>query len=381
MAATATWRRNWLFRAAIGTVFALGAGLTLDYAWCDSETVIKRNMKRRLLACERPPTVPALLEPMVRLETGQPAPELSFLVNVLLGPTGCGKSTVLKDLARAYLLAGVPTFLIGFRVPMRDDRPKGPLSASEAVELMDATARQVYSQVGFPARRSILGTVAEAFVATAEGVKVIFKVLAGKLEAEAEATVKLSSSGSRLMTCFTYLFDVAKEVARERQATGVMQLAAAPVLLFDELEDLTKDSRLKKAGGQFVLDHLSCLLVNSGVDNKLVRNCIAGSSAKLVFALASPAKGFRLSYFYLADPTREAMLEALAGRNYSTSDAVRMVDLCGTRLRLFDGPLIKTTALPAAVFIAEAIRTAKGDFGSVEGALSDADIRRSLPRY
>jgi hypothetical protein len=367
-------KATWLFRAAIGTVLALA----LDYIWHDTKSAIKWNMKRKLLACERPPTVPALPKPAARLATDQPTPQLTFLPTALLGPTGCGKSTVLRDLARAFILADTPTLLIGIRMPS-EDSSKRPLTIGEAKKLMDATARQVCSLVGFPARRSIIGPLLDLVVDLVAAAKATPKAEAdstGAVQASAEGSAMLVPSGSRLMTCFTCLFEVAAQVARNRQAAGMTELEAAPVLLLDGLEDFIKDDRIKNAGGQILLNHLACLMINASVDTRTVRVCFTGSSAKLLFALPSLARGFRLQYEYQADPTRESLLQALTSHKYSAEDAARMVNLCGTRLHLFDSPLHKDPPPPAATFMSTVTMSAKGDFRGVEGSLAAADKAR-----
>ena len=290
---------------------------------------------------------------------------------MLLGPTGSGKSTALKDLARNFVLAGAPTFLIGFRMP-REDRPKdkGPLPVLEAVKLMDATARQVYSQVGFPTRRSIIGMLVDRVVDLAAGAEA---QPMGVVKACVEDSATLAPSGRRLVTCFMYLFNVAEEVSRRRQAAGMTQLEAAPVLLLDDLEDLIKDDLLKNAGGQLVLNYISTAMVSFSVDHSFARIAVTGNSAKLVFAMPSPARGFRLEYEYQADPTRESMLKALAYRKYSDEDAARMVDFCGTRLRLYNGPLLQPVAPPADTFMSKSIAVAVRDFRDVENCLTPAD--------
>jgi hypothetical protein len=366
-AAAANWRRTWLFRVVTGTAIAL----VLDYVWHEDETVIKWNMARRLRACKLPTTVPEKQVPEQRLETHQPRLQQTFLVTMLLGPTGCGKSTVLKDLVRAFILAGTPTFLIGFRKPMDHETPMGPSNSAEALELMNATAAQVFHQVGFPTRRSIISRLLDV---TAKELKLEAEVKStGVVSAKAEGTATLAPSVSRLMTCITCLFNVAEQVAFERQAAGKRDLAGAVVLAFDELEDLIKDDRLRLAGGKLVLDHLSSLMVNASVDHRFVQVYLAGSSAKLAFALASPAKGNRMAYVYQADPTHEAMLKALMLRKYSAEDAARMVDLCGTRLRLFEGPLTWEEPPSASAFMAAAVLAAEGDFARVQSSLADTD--------
>lgn len=328
--AAAAVRRSWLFSWAAGVAAIAVCGLTLDFLWHENEAVIKWNMARTLRACKLPPTVPVEQVPAVRLETRQPALQETFLVTMLGGPTGCGKSTVMKDLVRKFIAARIPTIFISFCKLEGHGTPKGSPSAAEALELMDATAKRVFDQVGFPTRRSCIA-------------------------AKPEGTATLVPSGSRLIKCFTYVFDVAETVAMERQAAGKKDLAGAVVLAFDGPDGLAKDARLRLGGGQLVLDHLSSL-VDASVGSRFAQIYLAGSSARRALSDS------HVAYVYQADPSREAMLEALTGRGYTSEDATRMVNFCGTRLRLFEGPLTWKTPPTTSDFIASSTLTAEGAF-------------------
>jgi hypothetical protein len=85
---------------------------------------------------------------------------------------------------------------------------------------------------------------------------------------------------------------VSEELQRERQRT-MDPLDAAPMLLFDEVQDLVKDARLARAGGRLILSVLGTLLVSYGVDRRAVRAMVTGSSAEVAFAFeeCSPLRG------------------------------------------------------------------------------------------
>ena len=144
----------------------------------------------------------------------------------------------------------------------------------------------------------------------------------------------------RLVAALETLFSVCAELQRERVAAGLSERDAAPVLIFDDLQDLLADARLKFAGGELVFRALATLIVNFGVDRKVVRAVVAGSSAELDFAFdATPARGNRWHYHDLADPAPDVVAAALVARGYTAADARAMVALCGTRLRLLSRPL------------------------------------------
>ena len=327
------------------------AFLSADLYIHENPAHIKRRMLRALRACRLPSTLPIRT---VLLPTAQQPLTLGFLPRLLLGPTGCGKSSLLGELVRTSVAARVPAVLLRMRLPSsRREEGKGALVAplQGPTALMDATAAQVFSQIGFPLRRSLLGGL-------------LSRGFGGRMQADLAGP----ESCSRLMFAFTLLFEACEQLAREREASGVAPLDAAPLLLFDEVQDLIKDARLQRAGGRLLLDLLGTLLVSYGVDRQAVRAVVAGDSAELYFAFeeSTPARGARWSYYELGDPPAAVVEGALRERGYSGDDAARMVALCGTRLRLLDGPLAQgALVLGAEDFLRASEHLGRADFAGV----------------
>ena len=210
---------------------------------------------------------------------------------------------------------------------------------------MDSAALQFYEQIGFPLRRSLLGSVfSRGFI-----------FMGQRTQAEL-AVATMRETRARLVGALEMLFSVCAQVRDERVAAGVPALDAAPVLLFDEVQDLIKDSRLKRAGGDLVFHMLGTLIVAYAVDRKAVRVAVAASSAEpdFAFGASTAARGNRWDYFALADPSAAAVAGALEQRGYTSGEARDMIALCGTRLRLLQGPLEKgSAAVRAADYLAE----------------------------
>jgi hypothetical protein len=303
------------------------AFFAMDYYLHESPAYIMRRMLRSLRA--PPQSQPLAAVPAGRLlRVPQPLPRLGFLPTMLLGPTGCGKSMLLARLAReaASGPSPAPVVLVRLRLPSSAEGEAGA-SAGDGEPLIDSAAASVYAQIGFPLRRSLLGAVfSRGFT------------FFGK---HTQADLSLAATRSRLVWALQCLFSACEQLQAERIAAGVPPLDAAPVLLFDEVQDLIKDARLRAAGGDVVFAMLGTLLVAYGVDRRAVRAVVAGSSAELDFAFAacSPAQGARWSYYDLRDPEPEDTVAALGARGYSEAEAARMVSLCGARLRLLEGPL------------------------------------------
>ena len=277
-------RADLLLRFLPVAVFgALAAGLALDFYLHESPTHIRRRMLRTLRSCRPPaalPPAPALLLPVPQ----RPLP-LDFLPRLLLGKSGCGKSTLLGTIATT-LPAPAPVVLVQMRLPATLPSEGADAPPNEARVLLDATARQVFSQIGFPLRRSLIGGALSR----------VFTLWGGRMQAELSTT----ETSDRLVLALYMLFEACEALKLKRQKT-MAPLDAAPVLLFDGLQDLIKDARLARAGGRMVLSLLGALLVSYCVDRRAVRAVVTGSSAELCFAFEerSPLRGARWDCYTL----------------------------------------------------------------------------------
>ena len=149
------------------------------------------------------------------------------------------------------------------------------------------------------------------------------------------------------------------------------------MLLFDEVQDLIKSTRLADVGGRFVFEELAVLLVAYCVDRGVMRAAVAGSSAMLAEAFRSTvAKNLRWSYHEVEDPPLEIITMELKSRGYSEDEAGRIVDLVGTRLRLLEQPLQQGAArVDCKGFLSAARTSATADFDAI---LDDANVSTSL---
>ena len=171
---------------------------------------------------------------------------------------------------------------------------------------------------------------------------------------------KAAITTSRLVDALTMLFDVCAQLRRERLAAGMSPQDAAPILLFDDMQDLIRDDRLARVGGVDIFNALAKLLVTYGVDEHAVRTAVAGSSALLsVYFERTVASGGRWRFYELLDPEPEVVVHALCARGYTIAEAEEMVALCGTRLRLLEEPLTcGAAAVDARAFMHAAHLTA-----------------------
>ena len=344
-------RVPWLIVA--GIVTAVAADIYLH----ESPTHIKRRMLRTLALCKPPSTLAP--PPKAPLPVTQEPLGLGFLPTLILGPSGCGKSTLLGGIVSSLPMPA-PVVLVRMRLPATRSAASDAVDG-EGLTLMNDTAKQVFSQIGYPLRRSFFGGILSRGITMGTG----------RLQAELHSF----ETRDRLVAALRMLFEVCEELKLERENT-LGPVDAAPVLLFDEVQDLIKDDRLKRAGGEVILKMLGTLLVAYCVDRRAVRAAVAGSSAELYFAFAacSPLHNARWKYYDLKDPCQAAVIAALKANDYTTEEALSMVELCGTRLRLLEVPLTEgKSRCSAAHFISSSQALGRAAFAAIFSKLSKAD--------
>ena len=357
-------------RTSVFTAAALlvALGLVIDLVVHESSEFIEWRVKRTLRASAAVLGAPELETP---LPVAQPAPILSFLPLMLLGPTGCGKSSLLARIAHEAASKSTPVILVRWRI---SGESKSKLDAADASMQPDVTlalvSDAVFQQIGYPTRR--------AYVVDALKHGVLFM---GQMT---QVDLTSHDERDRLIHALRVLFLAAAGVQAERIAAGMPAYDAAPVLLFDEAHDLVKDGRLARAGGGAVFKTLALLLIGYGVDKRAVRAIVAGSSVELDSALEDVAPyGNRWRHYELGDPAPDVVVAALEARGYAAADARALVAECGTRMRLLEVPMLagptRMRAADATAAAADAGSMALGKlFDKVVAAADKATLARVL---
>jgi hypothetical protein len=309
--------------AAAGFLVALG--LAVDLVVHESPEYIVWSVKRTLRSSVDGLGAPAQETP---LPVPQPAPTLSIRPLMLLGPTGCGKSSLLMRVAHEAASARVPVIFVRWRISKKSRATLDAAAAStQADAALTLASDAFFKQIGYPQRRAVV------FTALKNGVLFMGKMI--------QADLAPHDQRDRLTHALRVLFEAAAAVKSERAAAGVPAADAAPVLLFDEAHDLVKDERLAQAGGASVFKTLALLLISFCVDQRAVRAIVAGSSVELDAALRAAAPyGNRWRHYELADPAPDVVVAALEARGYAPDDARALVAECGTRMRLLEEPML-----------------------------------------
>ena len=245
-------------------------------------------------------------------------------IRVLLAPTGAGKTTAMKRLANECRVAPTPTVAVyvGVRVSEAEDRPRD--TSMTTARDMNIVALSILQQIGWPAE-SMLSRLWRS-------------VMTLKLSQSVEATVdpRMLDAVMTLPQALRILFEEleALYMADPRRRDPKTRAAAQPVLLFDEVQDLIRSDRLKNAGGEAVFHELARLATVFNVDRQVVRVVLSGSTGFLLRELdKTVASKNRVTAVNIKDPTEDQIRARLATLGYTSVEADRILDSCGTRLR------------------------------------------------
>ena len=150
----------------VSPLVALGGAalfLAVDFALHDMRSLQRWRLLKRLRRCEVPLT--ALGQPVHPLPSRAGKLDLAKLPMMVLGPTGCGKSDKLAQTARETALRSkdselgpCPVVYIRMRQPGGggSNARAADLTVEQAAARLEATAQQVFQQIGYPLRASYL---------------------------------------------------------------------------------------------------------------------------------------------------------------------------------------------------------------------------------
>ena len=360
--------------APLVVISAVGFVLAADFLVHDVRAINRWQMLRRLRRCRVPLT--ALSQPSACLPRRFVRLQLGALPTMLLGETGSGKTMEMAQTAREAAspppncgLKPRPVVYIRMRQPKTHMGDVASGDMESANSRLEATAQQVFQQINYPSRASLVGTMWARLTH--------FKV--GDMEGKLQSNLV---PRDRLVSALRLLFEVAEQLYVERTTAGFSVEQAPVMLLFDEVQDLIKDSRLANAGGRFVFEELAVLLVAYGVDRRVVHSAVAGSSALLSVEFdKTVASGMRWNYQEMEDPDVPTIVSALVAKGYTADEAQRMVGLVGTRLRLLERPLERgPKGVSCDVFLSGARKSAVANFLEILSAEAEESVLIFLER-
>jgi energy-coupling factor transporter ATP-binding protein EcfA2 len=281
---------------------------------------------------------------------------------MLLGPTGCGKTTRMETMANEAADLGRPVAFVKLRAP------PGALSEAKASQSDEPTvdqkmskkrhfeqvSRQICDSVGYPKRDSIIFSLMQRM----------------KSIGSVEFATSHILATNRIGSAFTTLFDACEELYDEGKGGEIVR----PVIFIDEIQDLIKDNRLANAGGHDLLEDLAADMVRVAIDNEKATVVVAGSSAALHIEFDNTAANSpRWDIDLVSDPSDEAVSDELLSRGYSSEEINALIATCGTRLRLLRSPLCDPGHLNVRKFVVTVLGKAEGSISKLLGDLGKTD--------
>ena len=328
-AETMAVKARYIFRKRIGRIaLVICAALVGDFIYHECDIFIKWNMKRRIrqgdsvAKAQKTSYHSTFLFPR---EGSRSLPPLGELPVLLVGPSGCGKTTALLERALSLKAMKRPVVVVNIR-----ELQHGRDSIHEVgkIRLKDITER-ICDRISFPYRQSILGS-------TLSSAKFIIEKLGFSVSVSDVFPRDYFIAEKAIGTLFKCLAEIATEVDWRGNPVGM-----TPVLIMDEVYDLIKDEDLAKLGGTNLFRKIGLLLTIHCVDEKIIHAIVASSSYHMVsqFQLLTTLKETKVRVFNLLDLEPAMIIAHLQERGYSESEATRMLDIVGPRLRALSGPL------------------------------------------
>jgi len=380
--------------------FVAGALLAADYIYHDFEPFVRWRMKTHILDIHRHQKSQSLPSVMFPLHPKQLILPPAFIPVLLLGATGCGKSTYLAKYVEEYVNSTsaqhpAPVVLVSVRdsstEKQRNANPNQPNptttdnvitekmknTAVETKEVVDASAvsrmnkiaAQVFEAIGFPSRPSWVSYIK----------RIQFHIPFFAKSADAEISFEKEETKNRFNFALQCLFRACTDIRNHRfYNQRINKLDAAPILLFDEVHDLVKDPQLRKIGGEEVFATLSQLLVTNGVNSPIIRSIIAGSSGRITVDINETILkgGTRYTPMYLLDPEITEVKKTLVAKGYNDDECTKIFSFCGTRLRLLQ-PLLYNK-LDVDVYLQGLQETMEEQYKTILKPLSKEDKKRML---
>jgi hypothetical protein len=242
-------------------------------------------------------------------------------------------------------------------------------------------AQQIFKQIGFPTHEPFISQISNIIITRG-----------GSFTLEKQE----QSAEERLKQALKYLVNAAASLRQEAlDKDSKEDRNKAPILLFDELHDLIKRTRLYKEGGKSIFSSLATDLINEGVTHKYIRSVVAGSSTEVLEELEKrKLYGKRIKIYNKQDLDDNTMIDFLLQKKkkamnnnieanemsddkdeslYTREELEKLINVCGTRLRTLEDILDTDEKVNIDDFIEEVIGLSKRAFDSFFEGIDVAD--------
>jgi hypothetical protein len=293
-----------------GGILIFSSAISLDYFFHESDWYLKRRIRDKA-CCFDYPRLPAsqyVERDLPHVIAGKPT--------MLVGPTGCGKTTIMRETLRKHVENNGQGLLLSIRC--WDDCYNSGKSSSELLEYM-------LKCTGVPVQSSWLLRIWSYF----QGEKVEVSV-PGTGNTITVTVPRLRIS--RVQKVLSLVFDCAEEdfLASGGEKTWM--------LCFDEMQDLSRADRKFKFGGAELLQYLGSKIVLYSNDKKAVKILVAGSSYLLssTFQRSPAGTDTRWLVRSVGDLSEVFVRNRLQALSYSAAEINKILHTFGTRGRLVE---------------------------------------------
>ena len=245
----------------------------------------------------------------------------SSVPTMIIGPTGCGKSVLLAEIQRDFILKSKNIF--GLSKPSvflalknigkieGTNKLNADIDGNEA--LLHATHKLCIA-IGYPRRLPLISRFFDRVTQ--------FKVVNTSYVLQRQIQEALS-----------ILFESMAD--------------SGGLIIVDDVLELLRDDRLKKSGGDRIFYHFATLIVSYMVNFSQVKGAFAGSSNFLNDEFSKTvACDFRWHREYISDLPEKDLLDFLTRQdrlNLKESVAKIIVEKCGTRFRIINTALLSSS--------------------------------------
>ena len=263
----------------------------------------------------------------------------STLLVMLIGQSGTGKSTFVRRVALNFSDQQLPwyrSFPPFVPAPTMQNRPVVFISIRQIQQKIENNkdktsgqhpivnlSRQIFGAIGYPLQNPVVTRIMQT---------IKFRL---NLNSVYTAQADVNKLVIKLDEVISDTFDIMAEIKKERLRGGASEEAAKGIILFDEVQDLVRNDRLRNDGGRELFDQIANLVVKNVVNEENMHFVVAGSSGYLELDFSrTPAKGPRWNRMVVGDLEEGVVLPLLQEKGLSAANIARVFEVLGSRLRM-----------------------------------------------
>lgn len=173
---------------------------------------------------------------------------------------------------------------------------------------------------------------------------------------------------------------VCNEIKNDGKNSTMDDLHTVPILLFDEMHELTDDSNFSKLGGRAIFDTITQKIAAEGIKLHRFRTVIAATNAKIIQDIHTSDIRDRWVSADLPDPSEVDDKVALKSKGYTEDESTEIIDLVGLRRGLIAPLICFGNKMPVSEFIRNRKIIAASCFNTIFDDITDENDKTELTR-